>query len=217
LVDPGRLIQAPLAQRAPTARSMMAIRYTPLNSTISQRTACDLSEEKIMQGLVTAGALVALADGEVKTVERAELVNFIDQQGFVSTISRVEIAQTFNNRVRELEDRYCANVLVENLRPLTGQSLGSVVVRIAQKVAAADREVHPGELRALKLLRQIMANLPAVRTIASSWSEKVNLPENVADRQCPICGQQVESTKIHSGNELPNELVRAFFPSLLLA
>ena len=144
----------------------MTIRYTPLNTAISQRTPRDLSEEKIMQGLVTAGALVALSDGDVKTIEPAELVNFIDRQGFVSTISRVEIAETFNSRVRELEDRYCANVLLENLRPLIGQSLGSVVVRIAQKVAAADREIHPGELRALKLLRQIMANLPAVRTTA---------------------------------------------------
>jgi tellurite resistance protein len=166
LIVPGRLIQAPLAQRAPPARSMMTIRYTPLNTAISQRTPRDLSEEKIMQGLVTAGALVALSDGEVKTIECAELVNFVDQQGFVSTISRVEIAETFKSRVRELEDRYCANVLLENLRPLIGQSLGSVVVRIAQKVAAADREIHPGELRALKLLRQIMANLPAVRTTA---------------------------------------------------
>jgi uncharacterized protein (TIGR00645 family) len=196
----------------------MTFRYTPaLKSAIGERTTHDLSEEVMLQGLVTAGALVALADGEVKTVERAELVSFIERQGFVSTISRVEIAESFDSRVRELEDRYCAEVLVENLRPLIGQSLSSVVVRIAEKVAAADQQIHAGELRALKLLRQIMSNLPAVRTVASSWSEKVRPPKNFADRQCPICGQQVESTRTRGGTELPNDLVHAFFPSLLLA
>jgi tellurite resistance protein len=100
----------------------------------------DYRDEEIMQGLVTAGALVALADGEVKTVERAELVYFVDRQGFVPTISQADIAEAFDNRLRDLESRYCANIVVETLRPLAGQSLASVVVRTAEKVAAADKK-----------------------------------------------------------------------------
>jgi hypothetical protein len=39
--------------------------------------------------------------------------------------------------------------------------LASIVVRTAERVAAADRKIHPGELRALKLIRLVMMTLPA--------------------------------------------------------
>ena len=99
----------------------------------------------------------------VETFERDELVNFVDRQGFVPTISRRQIAEVFDSRVQQIEDRDSANVTMEALRPLAGLSLASVVVRTAERVAAADRKIHPGELRALKLIRLIMMTLPAER------------------------------------------------------
>jgi tellurite resistance protein len=65
-------------------------------------------DDEMMHALVTAGALVAVADGQVHAVERGELVNFVDRRGFVSTISRHEIAETFDVRVRQLEERRSA-------------------------------------------------------------------------------------------------------------
>ena len=119
-------------------------------------------EEDVLQALGTTGALVALADGQLETVERDELVNFVDRQGFVPTISQRQIAEAFD-RVRQIVDQDSANVTVEALRPLAGPSLASVVVRTAERVAAADRKIHPGELRALKLIRLIMMTLPVER------------------------------------------------------
>jgi two-component sensor histidine kinase/tellurite resistance protein len=104
---------------------------------------------------------VALSDGRLNAVERDELVNFIDHQGFVPTISRHDIAEAFDNRVRQLEGRHSATVIVETLRPLAGLSLASVVVRTADRVAAADRKIHAGELQALKLIRLVMMTLPS--------------------------------------------------------
>ena len=220
----------------------MANRYIPSTTTTVELTAHDLDyrDEEIMQSLVTAGALVALADGEVKTVERAELVNFIDRQEFVPTISQADIAETFDSRVRELEGRYCANVIVETLRPLTGQSLASVVVRTAHRVAAADQKIHPGELQALRLLRRIMIKLPTIRPdismatytsprnplecehcgtvlISSAWSESATPQGNVTVRHCPICGDEIETNENRVEKKLSDELVKAFFPSLLVA
>jgi tellurite resistance protein len=63
----------------------------------------DNRDKQVMQALVTAGALVALSDGQVKAIERDELVNFVDRQGFVPSISRQEIAEAFDNRVQQLE------------------------------------------------------------------------------------------------------------------
>jgi tellurite resistance protein len=130
----------------------------------------DHHDDEVLQALVTAGALVALSDGQVKTVERDELVNFIDQQGFVPTVSRQEIADAFDNRLRQLEDRQCNSVLAETLRPLAGLSLASVVVRVADRVAAADGKIHAGELRALRLIRMVMMTLPSKRPHATDAS-----------------------------------------------
>jgi hypothetical protein len=89
------------------------------------------------------------------------LLNFIDRQQLAPTIPRTDIAEVFDRRVQQLEDRDSAEVIIENLRPLVGLSLASVVLRTAQRVAAADRQIHPGELQALELIRLIMTSLSA--------------------------------------------------------
>jgi tellurite resistance protein len=122
-------------------------------------------DEVLLQALVTAGALVALSNGRVDSAERDELVDFVDRQGFVPTFSRQEIAEAFGNRVRQLKERDSASVIVESLRPMVGQSLASIVVRTAERVAAADGQIHGGELRALELIRLIMMSLPAQRSL----------------------------------------------------
>ena len=152
----------------------MADRYIRSRTTTTEPAGDhrDHWDEEVMQALVTAGALVALSDGRVEAVERDELVNFVDQQGFVPTISRLGIAEAFGNRVRQLEDRHSASVIVDSLRPLAGLSLASVVVRTAERVAAADRKIHPGELHAIQLIRLIMMTLPASRSPSSNGFNK---------------------------------------------
>jgi tellurite resistance protein len=147
----------------------MAKVYIRSNTTATELATnhLDHHDDEVLQAFVTAGALVALSDGQVKAVERDELINFIDQQGFVTTVSRHEIAEAFDNRVRQLEDRHCASVVVETFRPLAGLSLASVVVRVADRVAAADGKIHPGELRALRLIRMVMMTLPSKGALAT--------------------------------------------------
>jgi tellurite resistance protein len=146
----------------------MAERHIHSSTATALTSGClDNRDEEVMQALVTAGALVALADGRVEAVERDELVNYIDRQEFLPTLSQHEIAEAFDNRVRQLGDRDTANVIVQAFQPLAGLSLASVVVRTAERVAAADRQIHPGELRALKLIRLIMITLPATRPPAT--------------------------------------------------
>jgi len=201
----------------------------------------DHRDEEVMQALVTAGALVALADGELEVVERDELVNFVDRQGFVPTTSPRDIADAFDCRVRELEDRHCTNVIVDTLRPLAGRSLASVVVRTAERVAAADRKIHPGELRAIKVIRRVMMDLSSGRPevgmksvtsprsatecqhcgavlISPEWWESAGPQNTVAIWHCAICGNEFETIEEGADKRASDaELVRAFFPSLLVA
>jgi tellurite resistance protein TerB len=140
----------------------MVNQYSRPSTTTAELGVDDLDnrDQTVLQALVTAGAVVALADGRVEAIERDELVNFIDRQGFVPSISRDEIRKAFDNRVRQLEDRDSADAIAETLRPLAGLSLASIVIRTATQVAAADRYIHPGEVRALKLIRLIVATDP---------------------------------------------------------
>jgi tellurite resistance protein len=151
----------------------MTKRYTRSNTTTADLVVADYfdqRDEEVMQALVTAGAFVAFADGRVEAIERDELVNYIHRQGLVPTISQRDIAEAFDNRVRQLEDRDSASVIVETFRPLAGLSLSSVVVRTAERVAAADRHMHPNELQAIKLIRLIMTNLPTKKVPVSRGS-----------------------------------------------
>lgn len=120
-----------------------------------------LPDHAVMQALVTAGALVALADGRVDQVERDELTSFIARQDFVPGTSSGDVAAAFDDRVRDLTERYDPNTIVDALRPLAGRSLTSIIIGTAERVAAADRKIHPGEQQAIELLRQTMMTLPA--------------------------------------------------------
>ena len=105
--------------------------------------ATDYRDKEVMHALVTVGALVALADSHLEDVERDELVGFAYRQDFASAISKCGIAKAFDGRVRPLEENYSPNLLMEALHPLAGLSLASVVVRTAERVAAADWKFIP--------------------------------------------------------------------------
>ena len=140
----------------------MTDRYSSANAAATEVPAdyVDYRDKEVMQALVTVGALVALADGHLEDVERDELVGFVHRQDFAPTISQLGIAKAFDSRVRQLEENYSPNLIMEALRPLAGLSLASVVVRTAERVAAADQKIHPGELQALKLIRLMMMTFP---------------------------------------------------------
>ena len=118
----------------------------------------DQRDEQVMQALVTAGAFVALADGRVKDIERDELLSYVDAQDLVPTIAQQEIVVAFDNRVREIEDRGSANVIVDAFRPLVGRSPSSFLVGVAERVAAADGYLHPNELQSIEIVRLIVTN-----------------------------------------------------------
>ena len=135
-----------------------------------------------MQALVTTGALVALADGRVKDIERDELLSYVDAQDLVPTIAQQEIVVAFDNRVREIEDGGSANVIVDAFRPLVGRSPSSFLVGVAERVAAADGYLHPNELQSIEIVRLIVTNRPSCRSQSSGHRLPSHFP-----RQRPEC------------------------------
>jgi hypothetical protein len=69
-----------------------------------------------VNALVTAGAFVALADGRVQTVERDEVVQYVDRR-FVLTRRRT--ADLFDERVSQLQDADFANLVLTRIPRMT--------------------------------------------------------------------------------------------------
>jgi tellurite resistance protein len=122
---------------------------------------------EVIQALLTAGALVALADGRVRAVEREVAVNYIDQQ-VLFLAPRSKIAEAFDRQARRLLKQDGPDVVMKALRPLAGSSSASLVLGIAERVAAADRHIHRNELSTLKLLRLISIAPPVTGTSSAS-------------------------------------------------
>ncbi len=113
-------------------------------------------DEQAMNALVTAGALVALADGRVDAIERDEALNYIEQRRLAPAISRQRVAEFFDARVRRLQGRDFADLVEEAFRPVARLSLAPGVIRIAERIAAADGRVHPGEVQVITFIRLIV-------------------------------------------------------------
>jgi tellurite resistance protein len=118
--------------------------------------------------LVTAGALVAIADRHVDAIEREAVIRYIRDRRLVPTIAESRIARLFNERARRLEQPDFANVAIAALRPTSILSLSADIIEIAERVAAADRHMHSYELQAIKLIRLITMSVPKSKVATSS-------------------------------------------------
>ena len=113
-------------------------------------------DEQAMTALVTAGALVALADGRADAVERDEVLDYIDRRRLAPAVSRQRVAEFFDARVRQLQDRDVTDLIVEAFRPVARLPLVSEVIRIGERTAAADGRLHPCELQVIALIRLLL-------------------------------------------------------------
>jgi tellurite resistance protein len=139
-------------------------------------------DELIVKALVTVSAFIALADGQLDAIERDEAVNYIERQQLAPTISRTRIAEFFDARARDLDDRDFADLIAEALRPVAALSLTFDVLRIALLIAAADRRLDPNEAQVISLIRLI--SMPPAKPKA------VN-----ADRSTGVLGRLIEQDR----------------------
>ncbi len=137
----------------------MPVQYIRSNSATEIRDPFDRDEQAV-KALATAGAFVALADGDVQKIELDAAVNYIQRRQIAPTISEERVTAFFEARARRLEDVDFVDVIIEALRPAAYLSIASDVIGIAERVAMADGCVHQGEVQTIALLRLLMTNLP---------------------------------------------------------
>jgi len=110
-------------------------------------------DEQAAVALVIAGALVAVADRRVSPVERDEVIRFIRERGLAPHITDERLFAMFDELAERLEEPDFANVVIDTLRPVADLPLSSHLIELSERVAAADEDVHPHEVQAIKLLR----------------------------------------------------------------
>jgi tellurite resistance protein len=121
--------------------------------------------EQAAVALVIAGALVAVADRQVSPVERDEVIRFIRDRGLAPHISDERLFAMFDELAERLEEPDFANVVIDTLRPVSNMSLSSHLMELSERVAAADENVHPHEVQAIKLLRLLTLVLPRAKQV----------------------------------------------------
>jgi tellurite resistance protein len=108
---------------------------------------------ELFDAIITAAAIVARADGRIDSVERSQLLGFLNRNGFLAGFTREEVVNALEDRTRQLAERCGAEVAIGGLSRLAGRSVARLVVDAGTHVAAADGRLHPGELHTLALIR----------------------------------------------------------------
>ncbi|EJN11010.1 Tellurite resistance protein TerB [Bradyrhizobium sp. YR681] len=121
--------------------------------------------EQAAAALVIAGALVAVADRQVSPVERDEVIRFIRDRGLAPHVGDERLFAMFDELAERLEEPDFANVVIDTLRPVSNMPLSSHLMELSERVAAADEDVHPHEVQAIKLLRLLTLVLPRAKQV----------------------------------------------------
>ena len=121
--------------------------------------------EQAAVALVIAGALVAVADRRVSPVERDEVIRFIRDRDLAPHMSDERLFAIFDELAERLKEPDFANVVIDTLRPVSNMSLSSHLMELSERVAAADEDVHPHEVQAIKLLRLLTLVLPRAKPV----------------------------------------------------
>ena len=121
--------------------------------------------EQAAVALVIAGALVAVADRRVSPVERDEVIRFIRDRDLAPHVADERLFSMFDELAERLEEPDFANVVIDTLRPVSNMPLSSHLMELSERVAAADEDVHPHEVQAIKLLRLLTLVLPCAKQV----------------------------------------------------
>lgn len=121
--------------------------------------------EQAAVALVIVGALVAVADRRVSPVERDEVIRFIRDRKLAPHIPDERLYAMFDELAERLEEPDFANVVIDTLRPVSNLPLSTHLMELSERVAAADEDVHPHEVQAIKLLRLLTLVLPRAKPV----------------------------------------------------
>jgi len=110
-------------------------------------------DDELFDAVVSTAALLARADGWVQEIERAQLHDFFKQEALLSDFEREEVASHFERCVGESREPGGASAMIRRLGRHRGSPSASLIVNIAESVAAADCRLDPREQLFLRVIQ----------------------------------------------------------------
>jgi tellurite resistance protein len=117
----------------------------------------DFREDELFDAIVSIAALVASADGWVQEVERRQFLDFLDESKLLTVFAREDVEAHFDRCVRELKQPGGPAGVIYRLRRHANTSIGPLIVRLGDVVAAADCRLDPREGEVLRHVRRVVA------------------------------------------------------------
>jgi len=114
----------------------------------------ELPCRRTVDGIIHAGALIALADGVVHPSERQALIGFLRSNGLLGRYGRGAAVGRFNETTGRLPADLAALCdAADALRPLAGSSLAvTLIMQAARWVMAADHTAWPQEVALVRVI-----------------------------------------------------------------
>jgi tellurite resistance protein len=106
-------------------------------------------------GIVTAGAMMACADGRPDRVERSRLLSFLSRRGLLPRFRRQRVIAAFDDNIARMRTRSVEELgaAADSLKVLAASSAASLVATAAAHVALADGIASAQELVVLRMIR----------------------------------------------------------------
>jgi tellurite resistance protein len=123
----------------------------------------DVRDVEVLHGVITAGALVARADGRIESAERYMLVDYLDRNGFLSRCTPIRILDAFERRLWQIEEYGGAEAAIDSLERFSGRSPAYLVNDAGRQIALADGYLHASEIHFLQHIH-IALGTPSSRT-----------------------------------------------------
>jgi tellurite resistance protein len=117
----------------------------------------DFREDELFDAIVSVAALVARADGWVQEVERRQLLDFLDENKLLTVFAREDLEAHFDHCVRELRQPGGPAGILYRLSRHADSSIGPLIIRLGEVVAAADCRLDPREGEVLRHVRRVLA------------------------------------------------------------
>jgi tellurite resistance protein len=109
---------------------------------------------RAFDGIIHAGALVALADGTVDPVERQALISFLRRSGLLARYGRQTTLTSLDHATAGSSASHLAALCdaADTLRSLAGSAASALVARAARHVMLADGVAWPQELAMVRII-----------------------------------------------------------------
>ena len=115
-------------------------------------------EEILFEAVVTAGVVVAFADGRADASERSELASFVGQNRWLPTFTPADAVEAFDSRVRQFEmTGSVPESEMGSLQRVSDDTGIGEIVRAAELVALADGCLRHREMEALRRVHSAMS------------------------------------------------------------